>query len=118
MCRKRQPQSGKVKEVKEEVPPVEGPPSTGDVIRLVSNKGEENSQKLNVFQVTASSKKKLSCGACAYSTPCLKPSKARERIRNHREKCDIQRVSSEDNELNIVAGLSQGQQGQDPPQDL
>ena len=97
MCRKRQPQAGRVKEVKQEVPPVEGTPSTEGNIGLVSHRRED----LDIFQVTASSKKKLSCGACAYSTPYLKPSKARERIRSHRDKCDIQRVSSEDIELNI-----------------
>ena len=55
------PKSGHVKEVKEEVPLLEGTPSSGDNIRLVSHRGEGNLHK--VFQVTASRKRKLSCGA-------------------------------------------------------
>ena len=73
MCRKKVPQSGKVKEVKEEVPLLEGTPSSGGEVRLISHRGEES----DAFQITASSKRKLSCGACTYSTPYLKPSKAK-----------------------------------------
>ena len=66
-----------------------------------SHTGEEETSP-KVFQITASRKRKLSCGACAYSTPYLKPSKARERIRSHKEKCDILKVSNENIELSII----------------
>ena len=52
MCRKKVPQSGKVKEVKEEVPLLERTPSSAGEVGLVTHRGEETSSK--VFQITAS----------------------------------------------------------------
>ena len=98
MCYSKVPQSGKVKEVKEELPPREGTLSSGGKVGLVTNRWEES----DAFQFTTSSKKKLSCRACTYRMPYLKPSKAEQKIRSHRKKCDILKVSNEEGELNLM----------------
>ena len=80
-----------MKEVKEELSPREGTLSSGGDVGLVTNGGEE----LSTFQVTASNKKKMSCGACRYKTPYLKQSKAEYKLRSHRWNCKPLKVKNE-----------------------
>ena len=96
MCWKKMVKPGKVKEVKE-LPPREGTLSSGGEVGLISYGVESDA-----FQITASSNRRLGCRACTYQTPHLKPSKAEQKLCDHREKCDIMKVSNDENEFNTM----------------
>ena len=99
----KKPKAERVKEVKEELPTLEGTLSSGGNVGLVTN----GRWKPSTFQVTDSRGLRLSCGACRYKMQYVKPPKAEYQLRSHKWKCKSLKVKNKKVELDLMVNKIQ-----------